>query len=64
VADGVENGEFRAIDPDLATSCIRTALIRFHHPLLIVQCERIPGPTLEEFVEFVMAGLEPPSAAA
>lgn len=63
VAEGVENGEFRQIDPDLATGCIRTALLRFHHPLLIVQCERIPGPTLEEFVEYVMAGLERPAAA-
>ncbi len=63
IADGVECGEFRALDPDLATRCIRTALLRFHHPLLIAQCERIPGPTLAEFVEFVMAGLEPPRAA-
>jgi hypothetical protein len=32
-------------------------MIRFHHPLLMAQCERIPGPSAEEMVDFIMAGL-------
>lgn len=60
VAEGVANGEFRVIDPLAATQCIRTAMIRFQHPLLMAQCERIPGPGAEEMIDFIMAGLEQP----
>lgn len=64
VADGVASGEFRPVDPLAATRCIRTALIRFHHPLLMEQCARMPGPTPEELVTFVLAGLKPASPHA
>jgi hypothetical protein len=57
VADGVAKGEFPGIDPVIATGCIRMAMIRFHHPLLMAQCERIPGPSAEEMVAFILAGL-------
>ena len=60
VAEGVSTGEFRAIDPQQATQCIRTAMIRFQHPLLMAQCARIPGPSAEEMIDFIMAGLEQP----
>lgn len=58
IADGVASGEFRDIDPRLATGCVRTAMMRFMHPLLITQCERMPGPTSEEMVAFIMRSLE------
>jgi AcrR family transcriptional regulator len=64
IAEGVESGEFRAVDPVQATRCVRTAMIRFMHPLLITQCERIPGPTAEDLVTFIMSGLEPASSVA
>ena len=57
VADGVASGEFPGIDPVTATGCIRMAMMRFHHPLLMAQCERIPGPSIEEMVAFILAGL-------
>lgn len=57
VAEGVASGEFRAVDPDAATGCIRTAMIRFHHPLLMAQCARFPGPTAQELIDFLMGGL-------
>ncbi len=57
VVEGIANGEFRPIDPDTATRCLRTAMIRFHHPLLISQCERIPGPSVNEMIDFTLAGL-------
>lgn len=63
VAEGVASGEFRAVDPVLATRCIRTAMIRFHHPLLMAQCERMPGPSPEEAIAFLLSALEPPPAA-
>lgn len=62
VAEGVANGEFRAIDPVEATQCIRTAMLRFQHPLLMEQCQRIPGPSAEEMIAFIMAALEQPKA--
>ncbi len=63
VAEGVATGEFRAIDPVAATQCIRTAMMRFQHPLLMAQCERIPGPSAEEMIAFIMAALEVPKSA-
>jgi AcrR family transcriptional regulator len=64
VAEGVANGEFRALDPIAATQCIRTAMIRFQHPLLMAQCERIPGPSAEELIDFIMTALEQPKPGA
>ncbi len=58
VADGIARGEFRPMEPAHATGCIRTAMIRFMHPLLITQCECIPGPTPDEMISFVLSGLE------
>ncbi|MBN9453453.1 MAG: TetR family transcriptional regulator [Bosea sp.] len=58
VADGIERGEFRPMEPAHATGCIRTAMIRFMHPLLITQCECIPGPTPDEMIAFVLSALE------
>jgi AcrR family transcriptional regulator len=64
VAQGVANGEFRKVDPVAATQCIRTAVIRFHHPLLMAQCARMPGPTAEELVAFILTALKPDAQAA
>lgn len=61
VAEGIANGEFRQVNPGAATRCIQTAMLRFQHPLLINQCARIPGPTAEELIEFVLSGLRKPA---
>ena len=58
VADGIARGEFRAMEPAHATGCIRTAMIRFMHPLLITQCECIPGPNSDEMIAFILSALE------
>jgi|SRR6478735_4532777 len=58
VADGIARGEFRPMEPAHATGCIRTAMIRFMHPLLITQCECIPGPSPDEMITFVLSALE------
>jgi AcrR family transcriptional regulator len=63
VAEGIAAGEFRAFDPIEATRLIRTAMIRFHHPLLMAQCARIPSPEVEAMVDFVLAGLSAPRPA-
>lgn len=58
VADGIARGEFRPMEPAHATGCIRTAMIRFMHPLLISQCECIPGPHSDEMIAFILSALE------
>lgn len=63
IAEGVAAGEFRPVDPAQATGCLRTAMVRYHHPLLIAQCERLPGPTIEEMIDFSLAALAPTARA-
>jgi len=57
VRDGIEAGEFRRIDPRVASFCAKTAMMRFCHPQMIAQCAQVPGPTIEEMIDFVLAGL-------
>jgi Tetracyclin repressor-like, C-terminal domain len=57
VAEGIASGEFRSADPVVASRCVQVALIRFCHPTLIVQCAQEAGPSLEDMIEFVLAGL-------
>lgn len=64
VADGIAKGEFIARDPRTATYCVRTAMMRFCHPLLLSQCAELPGPSVDEMIDFVLAGLSAGRAAA
>lgn len=57
VTEGIAKGEFQASDPVLATHCVRSAMMRFCHPLLLTQCADMPGPTVDQMVDFVLAGL-------
>jgi AcrR family transcriptional regulator len=57
VADGVAKGEFAVANIDVATRCAHVAMVRFCHPGLIVQCADQPGPSLDQMIEFVLAGL-------
>ncbi|KUL95065.1 TetR family transcriptional regulator [Bosea sp. WAO] len=57
VADGMAKGEFTPGDARIATYCVRAAMIRFCNPLLLTQCGALPGPDVDEMVDFVLAGL-------
>lgn len=59
VADGVAAGEFEAPDIGLAAHCVCTAMMRFFHPQMIAQCAEKPGPSLDQMIDFVLAGLTP-----
>jgi hypothetical protein len=37
--------------------CTCTAMMRFFHPQMIAQAASKPGPTLDQMVDFVLAGL-------
>jgi AcrR family transcriptional regulator len=59
IAQGVATGEFDAPDVPLAAMCTCTAMMRFFHPQMIAQCAEKPGPTLDQMIDFVLAGLTP-----
>jgi hypothetical protein len=59
IADGAASGEFEAADVPLAAMCACTAMMRFFHPQMIAQCAEKPGPSLDQMIDFVLAGLAP-----
>jgi len=59
IAEGAASGEFEAPDVPLAAMCACTAMMRFFHPQMIAQCANKPGPSLDQMIDFVLAGLAP-----
>jgi AcrR family transcriptional regulator len=59
IAAGAASGEFHAPDVRLAAMCTCTAMLRFFHPQMIAQCSDKPGPSLDQMIDFVLAGLAP-----
>ena len=57
IAQGVASGEFHVTDVPLAAHCACMAMMRFFHPQMIAQCATKPGPTIDEMIDFVLAGL-------
>ena len=64
IAEGAASGEFEAPDVPLAAMCACTAMMRFFHPQMIAQCANKPGPSLDQMIDFVLAGLAPRGKAA
>ena len=63
IAQGGASGEFEVPDLQLASLCACTAMMRFFHPQMIAQCATKPGPTIDEMIDFVIAGLSPRTKA-
>ncbi len=59
IGQGVATGEFEAPDVPLAAMCACTAMMRFFHPQMIAQCTTKPGPSIDQMIDFVLAGLAP-----
>jgi AcrR family transcriptional regulator len=57
IAQGAQSGEFEVADLELAAGCACTAMMRFFHPQMIAQCATKPGPTIDQMIDFVLAGL-------
>jgi AcrR family transcriptional regulator len=64
IAEGVASGEFEASDVPLAAMCACTAMMRFFHPQMIAQTANKPGPSLDQMIDFVVAGLAPRGGSA
>ena len=63
IAQGAASGEFEVKDLELAALCACTAMMRFFHPQMIAQCATKPGPTIDQMIDFVIAGLSPRARA-
>ncbi len=59
IAQGAASGEFEVKDVPLAAMCACSGMIRFFHPQMIAQCANKPGPSIDEMIDFVIAGLSP-----
>jgi AcrR family transcriptional regulator len=59
IGEGAASGEFEVPDVPLAAMCACTAMIRFFHPQMIAQCANKPGPSLDQMIDFILAGLAP-----
>ena len=59
IAQGVASGEFEAADIPLAAMCTCHAMVGFFHPQLIAQAQSKPkpGPSIDQMIDFVLAGL-------
>jgi AcrR family transcriptional regulator len=64
IAQGVASGEFQAADLPTAALCVCTAMMRFFHPQMIAQAMNKPGPTVDQMIDFVIAGLTSRKAAS
>jgi AcrR family transcriptional regulator len=59
IAEGASSGEFEVRDVPAAAMCACTAMMRFFHPQMIAQCADKPGPSIDQMIDFVLAGLSP-----
>jgi AcrR family transcriptional regulator len=57
IADGAKAGQFKVVDVELASKIVCAAMLRFFHPQMIEQSARKPGPTLDQMIDFIIAGL-------
>ena len=64
IGQGVASGEFEVADVPLAAICTCMAMMRFFHPQMIAQCIDKPSPTLDQMIDFVIAGFTPRGKAA
>jgi AcrR family transcriptional regulator len=63
IGQGMASGEFEKADVPLAAMCACTAMIRFFHPQIIAQSAHKPGPSIDQMIDFILAGLAPRSLA-
>jgi len=57
IADGIVSGEFAPCNVEAAAKIVQTATVRFCHPRLMVECSDVPGPELDEMVDFCLKAL-------
>jgi AcrR family transcriptional regulator len=59
IGQGAASGEFEVADVPLAAICTCMAMMRFFHPQMIAQCIDKASPTLDQMIDFILAGIVP-----
>jgi AcrR family transcriptional regulator len=59
IGQGVAAGEFEVADVPVAAVCTCMAMLRFFHPQMIAQFIDKPSPTLDQMIDFIIAGFAP-----
>ena len=62
IAQGVASGEFETTDVPLAAMCTCQAMLGYFHPQMIAQATTKPDkphPSIDQMIDFVLAGLSP-----
>lgn len=59
IGQGAASGEFEVADVPVAAVCTCMAMMRFFHPQMIAQCIDKPSPTLDQMIDFIIAGFAP-----
>jgi AcrR family transcriptional regulator len=59
IGQGAASGEFEVTDVPLAAICTCMAMMRFFHPQMIAQCIDKASPTLDQMIDFILAGIVP-----
>jgi hypothetical protein len=57
IGQGKASGEFDVADVPLAALCACHAMIGYFHPQMIAQEKDKPRPTIDQMIDFVLAGL-------
>jgi AcrR family transcriptional regulator len=57
--EGMASGEFVEGDVEITARCICTAMMRFSHPGMMLECREMELPTPEHMTKFVLAALSP-----
>ena len=60
IAQGVASGEFEVADVPLAAMCTCHAMVGYFHPQMIAQAMNKPHPSVDQMIDFVLAGLAAP----
>lgn len=64
IGQGVAAGEFEVADIPLAAMCTCHAMVGYFHPQMIAQAKDKPKPTIDQMIDFVLAGLGAGKAAS
>jgi AcrR family transcriptional regulator len=64
IAQGVSSGEFKVADIPLAATCTCHAMVAYFHPQMIAQGRDKPKPSIDQMIDFVLAGLGAGKAAS
>jgi AcrR family transcriptional regulator len=57
IAQGIASGEFEATDVPLAAMCTCHSMVGYFHPQMIAQAMNKPHPSIDQMIDFVLAGL-------